>query len=454
MKRFIITTILFSALVFNAKAQGNYSFYQLRDLVPQSQGLQPAFIPDNSFTLGLPGARMTFQGDFELGDILYKPTGFGDYTVDFGVWLNATNPENFLNLDATVNIFHLGFRNKLGAFSIFANARAKFDFLYDQDLVEFLANGNGNRIGGSISFENTRIRANTFHEVGIGFARKFLGERLTIGARVKRVNGMFHASTAEGARGSLTTNADNYNLTVAIENGTINTAGLDFLFNSDDYEDSELTDYLMNSGNNGIAFDFGVKFDILKTVTLEASISDVGSIEWKESVINYNTADTTVTFTGVQLRGLDNSDDLAQDSILSKFRSNETNLGFTTKLASRTYVAASYKPSKNDRFTAMAYNNHVFGRFEPAYAVSYNRRAGKFTFGVIGSFRGRGNNTNVGFNMATNFGPMQLYLATDNALVLNKPETRSKADFRFGLNLMFGYKKWRSSDRVVNLDEL
>ncbi len=457
MKRLILLSIFVLTLVTNVNAQGNFSFYQLREIVPQASNLQPAFIPQNSFSLGLPGlggVGVTFQGDFELGDLLYKPNGFGDYTVDFDVLLAATNPTNFMNLDVTANLLHLGIRNKLGAFSLFANARVKMDFHYDDDLMEFLANGNSNRIGGAISFDETMIRLNSFHEIGIGYAKTFLNERLTVGARVKMVTGLFHASTAEGATGSIATDADDFTWTVNIQNGTVNTAGLDLLLNESDYPDNALQDYLISNDNSSMAFDIGAKFDILKTLTVEASVMDIGSITWKETMVNYNTADTTAIISGVQLRGLENSDEVLEDSVTAKFRSNETNMSFKTTLAKRTYAAISYRPSKDDRFSFTAYNNHVFGRFEPTYAVSYNRKAGQFTFGVIGSFRGRNNNTNIGFNMAANLGPFQLYLATDNMMVLNKPELRSKADIRFGINLMFGYKKWRNPERVVNLDEL
>ncbi len=454
MKRYILLSIFSLALITNARAQGNFSFYQLREIVPQAQSLQPAFIPNNAFTFGLPGVGLAFQGDFVLGDLLHKPTGIGDYTIDLDVLLEATNPSNLMNLDVTANLFHLGIRTKLGAFSIFANARAKFDFQYDDDLMEFIANGNANRIGSAISLSDTRIRVNSFHEIGLGYAKTFLGGKLTLGARVKMIQGLFHASTLEGAAGSIATDGTSYDWTVNVQNGTANTAGLDFFLNSDDYEDSELTDYLISNGNTGVAFDFGAKFDPFKWLSVEASVADVGKISWKEQVINYNTADTSVVFSGVQLRGLENSDQVLEDSVAAKFRSNETNVGFETTLSKRTYVSVSYRPGKNDRFTAMAYNNHVFGRFEPSYAVSYNRRAGQFTFGVVGSFRARGNNTNVGFNIATNIGPFQMYLATDNLMVLNKPELRSKADFRFGLNLMFGYKKFKNPNAVVNLDEL
>lgn len=446
--------IIAMAFTFSAVGQGYFSFYQLRELVPQTQSLQPAFIPNNSFTFGLPGLGVSTEADFVLQDLLSKPDGSLDFNVDFDVLLDATNPMNRTNLDVTGNLFYIGIKTKNGGYSLFANARVTLDTQYGSDLIEFLANGNANRIGQEISLANTRANFNAYHEIGIGHTRKFLNERLIIGGRVKRVTGVYHASLAEGATGSIMTDANDYSWTVNVQNGTANTAGFDFHFNSSRYPGNELEDYAISNGNTGIAFDVGAIFKPFKWLTIEGSVNDIGSIDWTEQVRNYNTQDTEVTFSGVQLRGLENSDEVFRDSVESKFISNETRRAFTTDLTMRSYLAASLNAGKYNRFTFMAFNNHAFDEIDPSFAVSYNRSAKYFTFGVVGSYRNSHTEVNLGANIAADIGPVQLYLALDNAVIMNKPETYSKADIRFGFNLMFGYKKWRDKTEVVNLDEL
>ena len=124
------------------------------------------------------------------------------------------------------------------------------------------------------------------------------------------------------------------------------------------------------------------------------------------------------------------------------------------KLPRRTYLSASLYLTPRDKFTLMAFNNSVFGEIDPSFAAAYNHTVNKFTFGVLGSYRGPENELNFGANIASDIGPVQLYVATDNALVSNRPERYSKIDFRFGLNLMFGYKKWKKKSDIVNLDAL
>ncbi|KYG79036.1 hypothetical protein AWN68_05225 [Roseivirga echinicomitans] len=454
MKKLLLTTALLVFAIQFSYSQAYFSYFQLRELVPQTQSLQPAFIPKGTFTFGLPTAGFLAQSDFKLRDLISKQSGDVNFEVNFDVMLAASAEINTISTDVTANLFHVGYKTKNGAYSLFANARASIDLRYGKDLMEFLANGNSNRIGAEINLSDTRIFANTYHEIGIGHAHKFLEDRLTVGARVKMITGLFHASTAEGASGTLYTNEIDNSWRVSLQNATINTAGLDLLMNSDDYESNATSSYAMSNQNKTVAFDLGAKFKVLDWLTVEAAMNDIGTINWKEQVRNYNTADTTVTISGIQLRGLENSSDSFKDSIQNKFRSNETQKEFSTSLPMKTYLAASLFLTSRDKFTVIAFNNHVFKEIDPSFAVAYNHTVNKFTFGVLGSYRGPQNEVNLGLNLATDIGPMQLYLATDNMLISNKPEQYSKMDFRFGLNLMFGYKKWSSKSDAVDLDSL
>ncbi len=454
MKKLILTlTICFVSAV--ASAQGFMSFYQLRDIVPQTSNFQPAFIPDNSFTLGLPtNVGLTIQGDVKLEELLYKEPGQNNFTVNFDVLNGVALERNHLNVEADVNLLHLGFKTKKGGFSIFANIRSNIDFVYNKDLVEFLANGNSNRIGGTLDFSGSTMRMDAYHEIGFGYARKFLGDKLIVGARVKLVTGMYHASVQEDASFRLTTDANDYSWQIQVENGTVNTAGLDYFTNSDDYSSSDMTSFMLSNDNQTIAFDIGARFKPLRWLEVEAAVNDIGKIDWTEQVRNYNTEDTEFTFTGINLRNQDDTEQAIQDSIANKFTSNETQNPFSTTMARRMYLSASLYATPNDRFSLLYFKRNALDQMPANYAVSYNHRFEKFVVGILGSYRSENSEMNIGANLGTNIGPVQLYLAMDNMLVTNRPEQYSKADFRFGLNLMFGYKKWLKKPDIVDLDEL
>ena len=454
MRKLII--IFFAAIVsYQASAQGFLSFYQLRDLVPQTSNFQPTFIPDNSFTLGLPtNLGLTVQGDVKLEELLYKAPGSRDFSINFDILNGVALERNHISSQLDLNALHLGFKTKKGGFSVFANLRANIDFVYNKDLIEFLANGNSNRIGETLDFTGSTVRIDVLQEVGFGYARKFLNDKLVVGARVKIVNGLYHASIKEDAGLRLTTNANDYSWQVQVQNGTVNTAGFDFLTNSDDYESSDMLSYMLSNENQTVAFDFGARFKPLNWLEIEAAINDIGKIDWTEQVRNYNTEDTEFTFTGIDLRNQESTDQAIQDSIANKFTSNETQNAFTTNIAKRMYFSASAYLTPNDRFSLLYFKRDALSNMSADYAVAFNHRFNKFVVGVVGSIRGENKDFNFGANLATNFGPIQMYLAMDNALVTNKPEQYSKADFRFGLNLMFGYKKWIKKSDIVDLDDL
>ena len=94
-----ILLILAIVVSFSASAQGFLSFYQLRDIVPQTANFQPAFIPNNSFTLGLPtNVGVTVQGDVKLEELLYKAPGQNDLSINFDVLNGVALERNNINV--------------------------------------------------------------------------------------------------------------------------------------------------------------------------------------------------------------------------------------------------------------------------------------------------------------------------------------------------------------------
>ena len=437
MKRVLLIISLVLVAAGSASAQSYFSFYQLREFVPQTQSLQPAFIQKNRFTAALPGIGASFQADFKLKDLLSKPNGSDELRIDFNTLLKAARPNiNRASLDATVHLLHFGLKTQKGTYSFFANARASVDLQYGKELMELLAKGNINFISKTMDISGTRAMANVYHEIGLGYTRKFLDDRLIVGGRMKRVTGLFHGSLHENARGTITTDTRDYSLTMGVKNGTFNTAGLDLLKKKNR---GSLGNYLVSNRNATIAFDLGARFKVMDWLEVEASINDIGTINWKEQLKNHHIEDASVSFSGLQLRGLENAGNAFQKELEGKFKSSQTQNSFKTTLPTRAFIAASAYLDKKNRFTLMASGRTVFGKTKFSYAGAYNRCLKHFTVGVVGS-TGDGRGFNLGANLASDIGPVQLYLAMDNALMLNRPERFSKIDFRFGINLIFGHK--------------
>ena len=105
---------------------------------------------------------VNIQGDWTLEEILSRPAGQAELRVDFDVLNAATLESNYLSINATVNLMHIGIKTKVGAVSLFANLKSNFDFNYNEDLIEFLANGNSNFVGETIDFSGNRIKYEAF----------------------------------------------------------------------------------------------------------------------------------------------------------------------------------------------------------------------------------------------------------------------------------------------------
>lgn len=456
MKKIVLIILsVFSFATFSAKGQGYFAFYELRDVVPQAQILQPAFIPTNSVSVSLPFLNFgtSVQADYKLEE-LFSYNNQGQLTVDFDLLRASAQDDNHTNFDATTNLLNVGIKTRVGAFTLFGNTRATGNIIYGVELMEFLANGNSNHIGKTLDLSGTKFVLNGINEVGLGYANEFLDKKLTIGARVKMVQGVVHGSIGDDFQGTLHTRESDYLWTIGVKNGNINTAGLDYFFNSQDYESTDFLNYALSNKNRSVGFDIGAKYQILPWLKAEVAVNDIGNLKWSESVRNYTTEDAVVEYLGVDLANLSEADNIFRDSLGSKFDSRETQETFTTALGTRIYFTAIGNITPNDRFSLTYFKNNALKGIPANYALSYNHRFENFVVGAVGSYRRANNEVNIGASFASNIGPVQLYMALDNVLVANKPEQYSKADFRFGLNLMFGYEKWKQKDKIVDLDKL
>lgn len=450
MKR-VITLIFFLVLCLNVKGQGYFAFYELRDLVQQTQSLQPAFISNNSVSVSFPALNFgtNIQADYRLEQLLSK-NAQGQFVVDFDVLRESAQEMNYTNLDLTGNLFALNIKTSVGSFSAFGNTRATFDLVYGEPLLEFLANGNTGAIGSSVDLSDTKLMLNGINEYGIGYANEFLNKKLVLGARVKMVQGIAHASLGDDFEGSLHTREEDFLWTISTNNTRINTAGLNLLLDETSSTE-DLTSYLISNENRSVAFDFGAKYKVLPFLMLEAAVNDIGNIKWSEEVTNYNLDDGEVTFQGIDL--MNSEGNALQDSLLSKFNTSETTESFESPLGTRYYFTASGYITPNDRVSLTYFKNNAFSDLPGNYALSVNHKLDNFIFALVGTYRRANTEINFGASIASNIGPVQLYMALDNFLLLNKPEQYSKANLRFGLNLKFGFKRWQKQ-KLAELDEL
>ena len=232
-------------------------------------------------TVSIPALNFgsTVQADYKLEQLLSK-NDLGQFVIDFDVLRGSAQESNFSTVDMTANLFSLNIKTTKGVFSFFSNTRATANISYGEPLMEFLANGNV--VGEIVDLSDTKVLMNGFNEFGLGYANEFLDKKLTVGARVKLIQGIFHGSLDESFQGTLHTGEEDFLWTMNVNNGQINTAGLDYFFNPDAYESNDFTSYVIGNRNKSVAFDLGAKYQVLPFLKDEASINDIGKIKWSE----------------------------------------------------------------------------------------------------------------------------------------------------------------------------
>ncbi|MDO5968351.1 DUF5723 family protein [Flavivirga aquimarina] len=443
----LLISVFIAFTMYNVTAQEYFSFYQLRDYVFQTQSISPTYMPQNTFTIAIPGSNfgVNYQNGFQLKDVLVENTNSGALEIDLGNLLLHVENINTLKTNVTGHLFYMGLRKGKNAFSVFLNTKTDVNVQLTKPFFNFLANGNSSQVGELIDLGHNKFNATAYREIGFGYVRTFLDNKFKVGFNLRFLGGVFHASTQHNAELTLLTKADTYNWEMTAQNATVNTAGLDLIINKDNYPNNALTSYIFGNKNRGIAFDLGASYQLSKKFIIEISTNDIGSITWKEHVINYNIEDGSGTFTGLDLKDIDDVEQAFENELSTIFTTNETQRSFKTKLGVKSYVSTSYLPNKKNRFSLTGFNNYTFNDFSPSFALAYNRTLKRSTFGVTSSFGGHQKPIGFGGNFAVSLGALQIYAATDN--IISKVENVYNADFRFGINLNLGYKKWVKEDK-------
>jgi hypothetical protein len=226
---------------------------------------------------------------------------------------------------------------------------------------------------------------------------------------------------------------------------------LDFIDDGNSAENTtDAVKYLTNFSNLGVAFDFGVKYQLLPSLEISASVIDLGFIRWKSNAQRISHS-SNFTWEGFNLSKITNQAGFDEGPYLAPLRSlldsvddildfNVEQTPFNTNIPTKIYLATSYQVSKIfeagliDRL--LIYDNQISN----ALTLSGNLKLGT-VFSLSAGYSIMDNSyNNLSLGTALKIGPTQFYLLTDNILAINILSAQN-FNFRFGMNLMFGKVK-------------
>lgn len=444
MKKIIFTLIIISSIALDSIGQG-LTLYNM-DYVPQSMRNNPSQMQQSNFHIAVSplftNVNVSFiNNGFTVSDLFIVEDGETKATPDR--MLAVIDDNNFISSELNLDFLSFGFKVKeKNYFSFNVTERISFAFDFNRNFMTLLSKGTAAEefLGKTVSMDGTGFRYNHFREYGLGYTR-IVNEKLSIGGRVKLLQGLSHFDN-EKTDVTLNTDPDNNYAITATSTIGIRTAGLGFVF--DQGSEFDAASYALNFENLGVAIDAGGKYVINDKISTTLNLVDFGFISWKTEAKRYSNNKVEFTFDGLDLNkyleeGDDYTDELA-DSLAEIFGLEEIDQPFTTSLIANLYIGGEYK--LNSTFTAGALLNTKFfnGQLYPSLTLSTQTNFGKW-FQAIASYSivNRSYN-NFGLGAAINMGPLQVYAVSDNLFGWTQMDYAKNLNVQFGMNLLFGYQ--------------
>lgn len=439
MKFNLLFLMLFVGLF--AQAQPDLSAHLLRGSW-QSYTTNPAMLPAGKLTLSLPGIyNNLLVTNITLNDLI-KEQPDGSTVLDVNNAIAQLKTSNVLRENLDVETIGLGI--KLGSLALTFGHRLRFNafFDYPQTLPQLVWQGNAQFIGETVDF-GPDIDLFGYHELALGLGYSLLNDRLSLGARAKLLSG---GASLETSRRNLklTTGADAYDLQVdadfvlnssgALQYESLTDIGINFDFGSLSGQD-------VFSGNTGVAFDLGLSLNLNKLQLSFSALDLGGSITWDNAPTNYS-LQGTYTYEGLDIAQdfLEDSTSWANvaDTLEALYTPTETTLAYTTQVGSKYYLSGQYQLSQKLRLGALLFAENYREDFNPAFAFTADwQLLPVLRLGTLVGWRNE-EIGNVGLNASLQLGPVWILAATDNVISAFVPKDSNSANFRLGVNFIFG----------------
>ena len=443
LKNTALTLLTVLLISINAFAQEEFGLQLIPGLL-QTSKTNPAMLPQERLIIGIPSVYANyFHTPGSIGSILDIE---GDRAIlNVQNLLNEVESSNYLRLNLELETINAHFRLSDKVAFNFNHAIKSSNYLsYPDALPKLFWEGNSQYIGQDVVFGPDQ-HSFAYNEFGLGAALTF--GKLTVGAKGKLLLGIGDVSTNK-TDASLYTDDDIYQLTLNTDyNINSSTFGEVLLFDtlsgySAEYGWDEVFAFEdFKSGNTGFAFDLGINYEVTDKLSIGVSVLDIGSINWRKDVAN-NSSQGSFTLEGLDLSDVLSGDDLslsdAVDTVETIFEFMETNNSYSTDLPLKTYLNATYEFSDKVTLAAMFYNESYRNENFTAFGLGGHYTLNKnLSLGATYSIR---NNKydNIGLNLGTRFGPVQLYASTDNILAAIQPYESNNVNLRVGMNLILG----------------
>ena len=428
-----------------ASGQTSTTLYGLRT-IPQSSYQNPAFFPvETKFVMSIPAISGISTGIYNTAfsfDELFDKNGEYD-----SLYLNL---DPIINKNAGINKSVAGFEHDLfmfgfqtgGTFITFGmKQRFAAGAIYSDDLLKFLWQGNNIGENSNLDFSNSYI--NELHLFDYHFGMSITaGQALNIGFRIHLLQGLSNISLENNTLNLKTFyDANNVYRITGNTDFNLHTSGLSFLSDSVTFSG---TSYFFDFKNFGFALDFGIDMKISEQIRLTASVSDLGSVSWRNDVNNQISTADSINFAGIAVDILNDTNIMERyaDTIKNLLKLKTDTLIYTTSLNPLMMISGEYYSfNLRDRLSFLFAGRFEKNGFEPFASLSYDRKVSeKFTYKFTYTYLKYAPLT-FGAGMVFHFKPFQFYLLADNIFQFVLPKRQRFFQISMGLNIKIpGYK--------------
>jgi hypothetical protein len=439
---FFFSTIALILATATLQAQRNLTLYQLHSNA-QTYNLNPGRIPLNKYQIGLPllsnlNGNLSSTG-FKWGDFERDTTPEGLTINPFKKFLDLLDQENQVFADASTNLFDLGFRlGKKNYVQLHAAEQMTMAFSYPRTLAEMLFNvGENKNVARAYDIQTLRLSGLHFRSYGLGFSRQ-ISNNFSAGVKVKFIQGISNIQSYNDSMRFVSDKDDRY--FGVLGNLSFYGSGLAGYRNAK-------TLLLPTQGNTGLGFDFGFQWSVNEKMDLYGSAINIGSITWNKATTVNPIADDDIEFPTRFL------DDFARESV--EFterlgRDHPLDTSYTTALPTTIYLGGSYFINEKLSVDALLNPRLFMGQMDFGFSVGLTARVNK-TLEVGANLSSFNKSTiNFGLGASANLGPVQVFVATDNALAAFSPKNARNVHLNAGVNFCFGRQS--REERIAELE--
>lgn len=465
MKKTLIAIAVLASAAISSWGQDMRTSYFL-DGSTYRHRLNPAFVNESNYMnfpfIGLGSLNIGLSSNLGMGTLLYplesgKLGTFMHPSVSPEEFLSKINPNNRIKADIGTDLVSFGFLGLSGGFStIDIGVRSATTANLPYEMFEFIKRGMHStecryNIGG------INMVTNNYLQLSYGYARYFLNNRLSVGAKVKFLAGIGNAEVA----------IDNMDIYLSGDEWNIEGQGhitasmndLSFRISSDDKGNEYISgvnaefNSILPAGY-GVAFDLGAYYDmsdIVDGLAFSASVTDLGYIDWKDGI--RGEMSNSFTFSGFSSPiGSESSfeDELSQlGEDLVKF-GHFIDKGTTGRrkslLSARMYLAAEYTLPMYRKIKFGALHTTVFNdpvtwseiRLSAAFMPSrFFDMTVNYAYSAFGS--------TIGWMLNLHPNGFNIFMGSEIGLGKMSPQfiplNNTNMVFTFGMNITWGRKK-------------